>query len=323
MVTALAVGLAGCGLDEMSPELRQPPPSGPTDASSSPSPTTKAPPSLRPPQPVSAAVYQQALTDLDSALALGFFALGAALAPADVESAADGLAGELDLQATKLGRITPPTAVATAHEDLTTALGALADDLETLAGDAADWAVCTGGTGLPRASSGNGAHLFRLAAGALATADPAHPYAVGTFLPAGSPDPGRRPGNGSLPGGQRGGYGELTVIHASGSTDAVVKLMANGQVTRSVYVQAGTSTTVDGIPNGTYEVFFTTGNDWDDVNQRFTRDCSFEKFEDPVEFTTRDLGSSIEYTTWELTLYAVEGGNAPTTAVDPGAFPVG
>jgi hypothetical protein len=79
-------------------------------------------------------------------------------------------------------------------------------------------------------------------------------------------------------------------------------------------------TTVDGIPDGTYEVFFTTGNDWDDVNQRFTRDCSFEKFDDPVEFTTRDLEDSIEYSIWELSL-ATLGGNAPTTLVDPGAFP--
>jgi hypothetical protein len=63
---------------------------------------------------------------------------------------------------------------------------------------------------------------------------------VGTFLPAGSPDPGRRPGNGSLPGGQRGGYGELTVTQGDTSTDAVIELMTNGQVTRSVYVQAGT-----------------------------------------------------------------------------------
>jgi hypothetical protein len=267
-------------------------------------------------------VYQQALADLDAALAPGFTAIGASLTPADLSAALSAVATNLKIQSDTLDAVRPPREVESAHDDLISALAALVRDLRSLSQDADSQALCTGGSGLPRAASGNGAHLTRLAATAVGTADPSHPYAVGTFLPAGSPDQNRQPQNGSLGGGRRGGYGELTVT-TSTDTDAVVKLTEGESVVRVVFVRAGTSTTVDGIPDGTFVAYYTTGSDWDEANARFTRDCDFSKFDEALPYTTRHLSGSIEYSTFELTLYGVIGGNASTSRVDPGAFPGG
>jgi hypothetical protein len=191
-----------------------------------------------------------------------------------------------------------------------------------LTGDADAYRICAGSSGLTRAASGGGAHLLRLAVLAAATVDPGHIYTVGTFLPAGSPDQNRRPGNGNLPGGRHGGNGELTVSTSTG-TDAVVKLTDgdNGPSVRNLYVQAGSSTTVSGIPDGTFVAYYTTGNDWDGV--RFTRDCAFSRFDGTLGFTTSYPPGYVRYTTAQLTLYPVEGGNATTSFVDPNAFPAG
>ncbi len=282
----------------------------------------RAPVATPTPARVTPEAYQRVLTELDTALGPGFGAIGSAQTPEDLAAALSAVALNLTIQADGLEDVRPPAAVATAHTGLSDALGTLAAELTSLAGDARDREVCTGGSGLPRAASGNGGHLFRLAVLGLATADPAHHYTVGSFLPPGAPDQTRRAGNGSLPGGRRGGYGELTIT-ASGGTDAVVKVLQGADVIRNVYVQAGASAKVDGIPNGTFDVFYTEGTDWDDANHRFTRDCAFSRFDQPITFSTTNHPGSIEYTTYTLTLYGVVGGTASSTDVPPGAFPGG
>lgn len=282
----------------------------------------RAPVATPTPARVTPEAYQRVLTDLDTALGPGFGAIGSAQTPEDLAAALSAVALNLTIQAGGLDDVRPPAAVAAAHTGLSDALGTLASELTSLAGDARDRDLCTGGSGLPRAASGSGGHLLRLAVLGLATADPAHHYTVGSFLPPGAPDQTRRPANGSLPGGRRGGYGELTVT-ASGGTDAVVKVLQGADVIRNVYVQAGASAKVDGIPNGTFDVFYTEGTDWDDANHRFTRDCAFSRFDQPVTFSTTNRPGSIEYTTYTLTLYGVIGGTASTTDVPPGAFPAG
>lgn len=290
---------------------------GPPPGSSA-SPVSSAPPSPTVPPPVSRAVYQQALTDLDAALAPGFTSVGTAQTPADLKAAATAVALNLGTQADELGKIVPPRAVAAEHAGLISGLRGLSTDLSTVAGDADDERVCTGGSGLPRAASGNGAHLFRTAVLGLASPGPDRGYTVGSFLPAGAPDPNRSPGNGDLPGGRRGGLGELT-LKTQGGVDHVVKIMNGSDLVRAIFIAAGQDVTVRGIPDGNYEVFVTGGHDWDDANRRFTRDCEFSKLVDPIEYTT----SSANYTTWTLTLYTTINGNADSEDVGAGAFPAG
>jgi hypothetical protein len=306
---ALTLAISGCtggGAPDLTP-------------SAAPSPTVRR--SLPPQTAMSREEFQQALSAVDAALKPGFDAIGAAQTPTDLANALGAVQLNLDAQAGVLGNLRPPRPEVASTGQVITALRDLSNDLATIATDTKDASVCTGGTGLPRASSVDGAQEFRLAFLALTTADPGHPYTFGTFLPAATADPARRPGTGQLPGGRSSGYGHLTVEN-QGTADSVVKVMSGGDLIRAVYVQAGGSATVTGIPNGTYDAYYTTGTDWDDGNRRFTRDCAFDKFDNPVDYTTSSTSTTIEYSVWTLTLHTSDLSNsAPTSPIDAGAFP--
>ncbi|EIV93713.1 hypothetical protein [Frankia sp. QA3] len=272
------------------------------------------------PTGVAPATYQQVLTGLDTALTPDFTAVSGAQTPTDLSGALRTAAADLTTQRTTLERTAPPVRARAAHGQLVAALLALGTDLDSLRADADRQVLCTGSSGGRRASAGNGAHLTRLAVAALATADSTNPYRVGSFLPAGQPDQTRRPDNGSIGPGRRGGYGKLTV-EAPASHDAVVKLTEGGARVRNIFVRGGSSTTVDGLPDGSFDVFYTLGEDWDTDAARFTRNCSFSKFDSGVAFTTRRLSTSIQYRTYRLTLFAVAGGNATSVPVPAAQFP--
>jgi hypothetical protein len=267
---------------------------------------------------MSPADFQQALSGVDVALRPDFTAIGAAQTPADLSTALGTAQTDLGTQADALARLTPPTGTAIAVGQLAAGLRLLAQNLSTIA---TDGHVCTAGTGVPRVGSSQGAQDIRLAELALNGVDPGHTYSFGAFLPAAAADPSRRPGNGDLPGGQHGGNGELTIDNKQGTADAVIKLVTGSTTVRDVFIAAGTSVKVTGIPDGTFDTYYTTGVDWDDTSHRFTRDCAFQKFDDPLKYTTTDTGTEIDYSTWTLTLYAVLSGNATTSTVAPGAFP--
>jgi hypothetical protein len=309
-VGALLLAVSGCGTGVNLPDPKP---------SVSPSPTVRR--SLPPPTAMSRDEFQKALSDIDAALKPGFDAIGAAQTPTDLNNAVGAVRLNLGVQAGALEKLRPPKPAVIATGQVATAMRDLASDMTAVGADALDESVCTGGTGLPRVTNLDGADAFRLAFLGLTTAEPGHPYTFGTFLPPATPDPDRRPGNGALAGGRSGGYGHLTVDN-QGSADSVVKIVSGAELIRAVYVQAGGSVTVTGIPNGTYDAFYTTGTDWDDVNRRFTRDCAFDKFDDPMDFTTTSTSTSIEYSVWTLTLHTAAATDAaPTSSVDPKDFP--
>jgi hypothetical protein len=272
--------------------------------------------------PMSPADFQQALSGVDAALRPDFTAIGAAQTPADLSAALGSARVDLGTQADALTRLTPPTGTATAAGQLAAGLRQLAQNLATIATEATDQQVCTAGTGVPRVGSSQGAQDIRRAEVALNTADPGHTYSFGAFLPAAAADPSRRPGNGDLPGGQRGGNGQLTVDNR-GTADAVIKLVTGSTAVRDLFIAAGTSAKVTGIPDGTFDTYLTTGVDWDDTNHRFTRNCGFKKFDDPMHYTTTDNGTETFYSTFTLTLDTLfaPGSAAPDRTVAPSAFP--
>ncbi|MBX6388720.1 MAG: hypothetical protein IRZ08_06935 [Frankia sp.] len=306
----LVVGAAGCGF-------------GGGGRSESSAPVTSAPAAGPSGPPLAPEDYQAALTAVDTALGPGFVGLGGTLQPADVLSAADAIALNIATQAETLKEINPPVAAAAAHNNLVTALDQLADDLLVVSGAAARKEVCTGASGLPRAVNGAGAAAVRAAAQALATADPAHPYTVGSFLPGETPLQNRRLATGNIHGGVTSGHGWLTFTTTDPNRDTMVRMVSGGRVIRSIYIQGGETASVDKLPDGALEVYYTTGNDWDEVNQRFTRDCEFKKFDAPLEYRTRDLGSSLEYTIFELIVYGMGDTSVASSIVPPDAFPTG
>ena len=166
-----------------------------------------------------------------------------------------------------------------------------------------------------------------LAVGLLATppvsaqssAAPAPPGTV-TLVPAAASTASAtsRPPNGTiLYAGIRGGLGRLTIKNGP-SQDGVVTLVRGRSKAISVYVRARSSTTVRNIKDGTYTIYYTTGSPFSfSVSRgRFTRGATYWRFNDRALFVPPP-----QYTVATLTLYAVSGGNAPTTQIPPGDYP--
>ena len=273
------------------------------------------------PSPVSADGYQQLLATLDHDLGPAFQQVGAAHTPPTVRDAVRTAQDAMLVDIDKLTAIAPPTAAQTAHAQFVSALTGLSTVLGQTISAAEARSICAGSSALARISQGFPAEQFRTAAKALATADPAHAYQVGAFLPAASPDANRRLGNGTfVKKAARGGSGHLK-IENGGSGDAAISVVpANSKTpTLTVYVRGNSNYTVTNVHDGTYEVFLATGSDWDTGTKTFTRDCEYQQFDDSFEFTT----TSSQFTEWSITLTPVVGGNARTSNVDPGSYPSG
>ncbi len=120
--------------------------------------------------------------------------------------------------------------------------------------------------------------------------------------------------------GSRTGRGELTIDNGSGQ-DSVVTLAMNKNPELSVYVRNDSKYTVKGIRDGTYEIFFTTGADWDSQNRTFTRDRTFQRFDERLNFTTIETATEVRWRTATITLHSVPGGTAMISEVNPNDFP--
>ncbi|MER7754033.1 hypothetical protein [Kitasatospora sp. NPDC097643] len=105
-------------------------------------------------------------------------------------------------------------------------------------------------------------------------------------------------------------------VDNGGKSDAVVSLALNGKSVHSVYVAKGEKASIEGIEDGTYEVFFAGGVDWDSDAKAFTQNCRFTKFQDTLAFETGRTATS-----WSITLQPTLGGNAKTDDVDANNFP--
>jgi hypothetical protein len=113
----------------------------------------------------------------------------------------------------------------------------------------------------------------------------------------------------------------LKIDNTGNTEDAAISMVpANTKTTSfTVYVHGGSSFTVSGVRDGTYQIYLTTGVDWDAAAPGFSRNCAFSKFADPFEFTT----TSRQYTEWTISLKVSSDGNARVDDVTPGDFPTG
>ena len=83
-----------------------------------------------------------------------------------------------------------------------------------------------------------------------------------------------------------------------------------------MYIQAKSKFTITKIPDGTYELYFQTGKDWNEKENKFLFHPSFSKFTDDFEYTTTDT----EYSIYRVTLNPVIGGTAATNTVSENEF---
>lgn len=179
------------------------------------------------------------------------------------------------------------------------------------------------------------AGLFSFVKGILLAGSPSFPIAgtpiTGTPVRA-SPQPVVSPPsmplqNRSLPGSKvlvplaASGDGSLKVSNGT-NRDAYVKLIdpASRKLIAAFYVKSNSDLKLEQIPDGTYVVLFTTGEDWDAKAKSFTRSSNFTKFDKSLNFVTKQLTDGRQYTIIELTLNPVPGGNATTHGVSEQDF---
>lgn len=261
------------------------------------------------------AAFQASLDDADKELTAGVRALQAATTPRAVTRAADALAETVQSQVSTLSGLTVPAEAGAAHRDVVSALSALETALTSVSSSADSRSVCTGSSASAALTRAGAAADLRTAVTALAAADPVAKYRFGAFLPGVTADQNRRKTNGSYLTRVTGGSGQLKINNGN-KADTVVNLVKAGakKSTVSVYLRAQKKVTTGRIKDGTYQVFLSSGTDWD--GRRFTRNCQFSKFDSSLKFTT----TSRQYTIWEISL-KVLGGNATASDVDPDTFP--
>ncbi|WP_371482434.1 hypothetical protein [Kitasatospora sp. NBC_00315] len=231
-------------------------------------------------------------------------AFGAALE--EVRSAAASAGSGLELA-------DEPPGVSTAHRQVLVALDSLVEHITKVQADIEDRSLCATGSAL--ASFGQADALVTLPTALQSLAAAGYPSTL--TVPQTGTLQQRALDNGTLVReGGRDGEGELT-IENGGSSDAVLSLALDGKSVHSIYVGQGKNATLKGIEDGTYTVYFAGGTDWDPGTKAFTRNCGFSKFDDTMAFETGRT-----YTTWTLTLQPTVGGNATTSDVPEGSYPL-
>jgi hypothetical protein len=121
----------------------------------------------------------------------------------------------------------------------------------------------------------------------------------------------------------RKGRGSLKVSNGT-NRDAYLKLVASSKLVAAFYVKANSDYTLKRIPDSTYQLLFVSGEDWDGKNRTFTRNTTFTKFDEDLNFvTTRETeGRTIytRYSVFSVTLHPVANGDAPTSAINEQEF---
>ena len=231
--------------------------------------TTTPEPTTTTVPPITPAACQQALTDLDAALAPGFRQLAGAASPPAIDGALGAIQSALSAPLPALRELVPPPDAAAANAALIGGLEGLQSELSPVSGAADSSSVCLGSAATALLSRGADLGALRAEIGQLAASS----FHAGDFLPPVIPDVNRTLATGAIVDGRAGhGEGWLDITNG-GQDDATVGL--------------------------------------------FTRDCQFQKFDDPFTFTT----TSAQATTDTITLTPVFDGTASVSEVDPNTYP--
>jgi hypothetical protein len=113
------------------------------------------------------------------------------------------------------------------------------------------------------------------------------------------------------------GPGELLIKNGTDSDGVVLLVDAAGSPVQAAYIRAGESFRMTQIADGTYRLYFSKGEGWNAARKEFARNITRQRFADTLTF----VSPGGQYTTYEVTLYGVAGGNAATQNVPAGQFP--
>ena len=109
----------------------------------------------------------------------------------------------------------------------------------------------------------------------------------------------------------RNGLGKL-VIYNDGKVDAVIGIRSlDRSKSALVYVRLGDNFTITGVPDGTYNVIYLRGEDYDNASGTFTRGSSgWMRFEQNATFKTVNVSGGKQYSIITIRLSPASGGNA-------------
>jgi hypothetical protein len=245
--------------------------------------------------------YQSLLGGIDRDLGDALARVGAARDADEAEQALLTAASVTSAAGDRLHRQRVDYAVQGAHSTLTHALEVFAHELAYLAQQVHAHAVCTGPAAAAQLRQAPSMPALRaVAAGFAEPGQDGRRYRWGAGLPAAdAPDPPVAAlAHGALLIDRRApatGEGVLDARN-DGDGDAVVTLGRAGAAVLSVVVGAGRSARVQSVPDGEYELSYTTGRDWDPGLGAFARDCSYRRFTAPAAFTTSPVPGGVDYT---------------------------
>lgn len=119
--------------------------------------------------------------------------------------------------------------------------------------------------------------------------------------------------------GRRGEH--VLIIHASASSDAVIKLKIPGGATvLSMYVRAGETASISTVPDGQYRFEFATGESYGPSCGRFVVGMQAFADDELKAFTKEYVAGGYYVTTLDYTLYDVVSGNFRPTPINPNSF---
>ncbi|MEV7775845.1 hypothetical protein [Kitasatospora sp. NPDC086791] len=238
----------------------------------------------------------QALAPVDTGLGKA----AAATTTYELDTALAGVESNIGRAVRSLNAATAPAGADGARTDLANSLTALAAESSALRGDVLHHKLCTVGVALARLGAGPGMAAVSTALAELTAAG----YQPGLVVPQ-LPKPQAQPRtleNGVLVrDGGKGGKGALNVANVNGPADAVLTLAQDGKSVTSVYAAKGQSATIEGVKDGSYDVYVATGVDWDSEARQFTQDCRFIKYPEKYAFPNGQGGG------WKFDLAPASG----------------
>jgi hypothetical protein len=107
----------------------------------------------------------------------------------------------------------------------------------------------------------------------------------------------------------RSGYGIL-VIHNNWRMDTVA-VLADQDIKPliAVFIRAKDSLNITGIKDGSYDLYFTIGNNWNPDKRKFDNVFGYYRYNSPLVFETSENDDDVEYSIYELDLYEAKGSN--------------
>jgi len=107
----------------------------------------------------------------------------------------------------------------------------------------------------------------------------------------------------------RNGYGQL-IIHNNWTMDTVAVLTGKDvKPLIAVYIRSKDSYEIEKIEDGSYGLYFTVGNLWDEKNRRFKSVLGYYHYNPTLDFQTNETDTDIEYSVYELDLYEAGASN--------------